>query len=331
MNIALDVGFSAVKQIAGDSRVIFPSVVGTPMPQASFSIKHNMRALAVSGNGHYTPVGDTALLQSQYVSGRRDPEWVLSQDWMTLFQTAISEVITTPLARVKLVTGLPVGDWNRFQEQLRKRLTEQTFQFKRIGRDVQRVDVTGVIIMTQPYGSLLDKALDNAGRIVSNPWSEGRVGIVDIGGNTMNLLTVNSLEEVTQLTTSDEFGLLRALDDVRTLLHNSFTRFSPDVHEVSEWLAKGTFRYQGAEYRTWDYAEAFLTPLIDLVITKVAEVWPESGRFDAVLLAGGGAAVLGRYIKAKMAGQFANVEITSDPRWSNVRGYWKLAVREFGD
>jgi len=174
----------------------------------------------------------------------------------------------------------------------------------------------------------LDMALDDDGRILNNVWTEGRVGIVDIGGNTMNLLAVNGLEEITQLTTSTEFGLLRALDGVRDKLRASFHHFTPETHEVSEWLAAGKFRHSGQNHELWPFAEPYLVPLLNLVQTKLAQTWPESGRFDALLLSGGGAAVLGRYLMARLASQFANPHIVPDPRWANARGYYKLAKRE---
>lgn len=328
--IGIDVGYSAVKALDGEKSCLFPSVVGTPVPQATFAIRRDQKALAVSGNGHYTPVGETALLQSRYVSGRRDPDWVLGQEWLALFETALSEFCTAPLTQVKLVTGLPVGDWNQFEEQLRGKL-QQTFAFRRVWREQQRVEVKDVIVVTQPYGALLDMALGKEGQILHNEWSESRVGIVDIGGNTMNLLAVKAFEEITHLTVSDQFGLLHALDEVRDHLKRSFSRFSPETHEVSEWLALGSFRHGGKDYDIWPYAEPYLSPLIDLVMVKLNDVWPESGRFDAVLLSGGGAAVLGRYLKSRMAGTFANVAIGADPRWANVRGYHKLALREFAN
>ena len=324
--IAVDVGYSATKALSSDeASAIFPSVVGTPVPEGTFSFNENQRALAVTGNGHYVPVGDTALTQSQYVSGRLDPEWVLSQDWMTLFQAGLSELITTPLAKVNVVVGLPVGDYNRFSVQLKERLVH-TFAFRRYGRDTQRVEVTEARVLTQPFGALLDMALDDAGHVRNAQWADGYVGVVDIGGNTMNLLAVDRLAEVPQSTMSDEFGLLRALDSVRGVLRSSFRGFNPDTHEVSEWLAKGSFRYHAEDVDIWPYAEPFLLDLVNVMMTVIHKRWSESGRFDAVLLAGGGAAVIGRYLKSRMQ-DFANVNIAPNPRWANVRGYLKYARR----
>jgi len=332
MIVAADIGFSAVKVLSNrDGKSIFPSVVGTPIPEGSFSFKRNQKALSITGNGHYTPVGETALNHSNYVSGRLDREWVLSQDWKTLLLTALSEVTTAPYSRVSIVVGLPVSDWNRYEKDVYDYL-KQTFNFKRLERNMQHVEVIHAAVITQVYGSLFDQIIDKNGALLSNAWSDGRVGCLDIGGNTMNIASVlPGLEEIENETKSYPFGLLRALDEVRLAIGNSFPNFSPELHEVSEWLAIGTFRYRGQDHDIWPYAEPYLMPLIDRIITKVNDTLPESGRFDALLISGGGAATLGKYIKSSLSKQFANIAIAEDPRWANVRGYLKYGLREFAN
>lgn len=329
MLVAVDVGYSAVKALQGEHRALFPSVVGTPVPEGSFSLRQNQRLLAISDNGHFTPVGETALLQSNYVSARRDAEWVLSEDWLTLLQAALSELVTVPFARVQLVTGLPVAHYNRFHQQVRERLL-CTFGYRRAGRDKQTVQVEEALVITQPYGALLYEALGPDGAILNNVWSgTGQVGIADIGGRTMNLLAVSSFEEITRLTSSSDFGLLAALDQTAKALTDTFRHFTPSAHEVSEWFAGGgCFRYGGQEHELWPYAQPFLEPLLDLVVTEVYRTWTEAGRFDALLLSGGGSAILGKYLKPRLR-DFANVTITADPRWANVSGYYKFGKRQF--
>ena len=157
MIVGLDVGYSAVKGLCGDRRCLFPAVVGTPAPEGAFSMFHNQKLLAVSDNGKFTPVGETALLQSNYATGRREPEWVLSEDWLTLLQAALSELVTVQAATVQLVNGLPVGDWRRFGMHHKERLLAQ-FSFRRAGRGMQTITIADVLVVTQPYGSLLDMA-----------------------------------------------------------------------------------------------------------------------------------------------------------------------------
>jgi hypothetical protein len=323
MIVGIDVGFSAVKVIGRDKRAIFPSVVGTPRPEASYTI-NGVKGLAVrQGPAEYVPVGDTALLQSRYTAGRRDSGWVLDNEWETLFLAGLGQVFDAPFMRMKVVTGLPVYDWQTYAGKLREKLEDQ-FTFQCLGRHQQTVEIAEALVVTQPYGSLLSMAVGATGKVLGNVWSSEMVAVADLGGNTLNLLVVDQLEEVSRLTLSDEFGLLHALDGVRDDIRRDLSRFDPSTHEVAGWLAKGGFQYRGERVKVWPYAKKHLEPLIDLVMTRMDEAWPESSRFAAVLLTGGGSAAIGRYLRSRMENNYGTVEIAEDPRWANAVGYERL-------
>ena len=327
--VAHDGGFSAVK-IKDDQehRASFPSVTGSPIQRSNFELEANGITMIENGGTLY-PVGETALMHSSYATGSRDSAWVTSNQWMRLFKAGLSELFTAPYTKVKMVTGLPVYDWEDYKDKVRDNLVGEV-AFHRLGRERQLVNIEDCVVTTQPYGSLIAKGMDVNGRSLHNVWSDGYVGVADIGGHTVNFLTVNALREIERLTSSDEFGLLAALDSVRDSIRHDLKRLNPDTHEVSEWLAQGWFKYQGERVDIQKYAQPYMLPLIEIIMGRINAAWPESGRFDAVLLTGGGSSALGRYLKARMSGSFANVHVMEDARWGNVEGYLRLARRMWG-
>jgi hypothetical protein len=156
------------------------------------------------------------------------------------------------------------------------------------------------------------------------------VAIADLGGNTINLLVADALQEVGRWTQGDGLGLLKALDQVAREIHADCPGITPQAREVSGWLAKGSFPYQGEDRPIAAYADRHLEPLVELVINRFSEVWSEPGRYSAVLLTGGGALSLGKALQARMRGMYANVTIAEDAALANVRGYLKLARRLWG-
>ncbi len=181
MIVGVDVGFSSVKVVANGKRAIFPSVVGTPMPEASYSLREENGLAVRVGEGEYIPVGETAMLQSRYTSGRRDSAWVLDREWLTLFIAAISEVVTAPHAQLKVITGLPVYDWQQYCIPVRDSV-QGVWPFQRSGRTTQRVEIEDCLVVTQPYGSLLSMGLGPRGELLGNDWCEGLVAVADLGG-----------------------------------------------------------------------------------------------------------------------------------------------------
>lgn len=185
-------------------------------------------------------------------------------------------------------------------------------------------------MVTQPYGSLLDLALADNGDILDNPFATGVVAIADIGGVTLNLLVADNLEEVGQWTSGDGLGLLKALENMADDIKANYAGFSPKAQEVAGWLAQGVFPYQDRQEDIAPYAKAHLSPLADVILGRMAEVWSEPGRYNAVLLTGGGSVALGKLLKERMNGVYANVTVIKDPLFGNVRGYLKLARRLWG-
>ena len=321
---ALDIGYNATKAKSTNGRTaIFPSVVGSPIRAAGFSIAQTARTTITLADGTTWPVGETALRQSTYKTSRRDPGWVLSDTWYVLFCAALAELhhgtVTT-----NVVTGLPLEDWSAWAGQLRERIVgEHTFQ--RGGQRKQTVTVEDAVVITQPYGSLLAHAMNEGGTILTNEFSTGTVAIADIGGNTLNLLVTEALDEIGQWTQGDGLGLLGALDAIARDLRSAHPGFTPRPHEVARWVERGTFPYQGQEHDIEPFARLHLEPLVQMILNRFSEAWPEPGRYAAVLLTGGGALALGSALKARMNGVYPNVLIAEDAQFGNVSGYLNLA------
>jgi hypothetical protein len=325
-----DIGYNAVKAMSTNGRKAhFPSVLGTEkhLTYSMGQARAHSMSLTMAG-GQVWSVGHTALKQSEYATGRRDPEWVLGESWHVLLCAAFSELFKKSVT-TKVVSGLPIEHYGAYADQVRDVLIGE-HRFKRNGGNWQTVTVGDAMVITQPYGSLLDQAMSDTGRILANAFSEGVVGVADLGGATMNLLVTDALEEIGQWTQGDGLGLLKALDQIARSIHRSCPGITPKAREVSVWLAKGTFPYKGQEHDITPYAEPFLDPLVDMVLNRFSEVWREPGRFSAVLLTGGGSMALGPALKSRMNGVYPDVTIAKGADFGNVRGYLKLARDVWG-
>jgi len=326
----LDVGFNAVKVMASNGRqASFPSVIGIEQEQVmGNAVGESKKRSVIEVDGRRWAFGETALSGSEYASGRQDAEWIESQTYGVLLGAALSEV-HRGTATTNVVSGLPLEDWKAYSDALRWRLIG-SHGFRRDGGSRQTVHIEDAIVVTQPYGSLLDRALSDSGRILDNAWATGTVGIVDIGGNTLNLLVTDGMEEDGRWTRGDGLGLLRALDQVARAIHGEHRGITPKPREVSGWLARGWFEEGGERHEIAPYSAQYLDSLVELVLNRCASVWSEPGRYSAVLLTGGGALALGRELKRRMDRVYANVEIAPDPVFGNCRGYLKLARRLWG-
>lgn len=273
--------------------------------------------------------GTTAQEHSAYVTGQRDPEWFLSPQGEVLLCAALSQLMRGS-GEMILATGLPVEDWH-LHDKMRYWL-ECEHTFKRAGRRAeQRVMITNALICTQGMGALLNQALDDQGCVrnvtipgTSRTWAQGTVGVIDIGGQTINLVAAQGLREIQRMAHGGDFGLLRVLDAIGRDIKADCPGFAPQAHDVGQYMASGNFHYKGQDRPIAPYAMSHLQALAEMIWGQVHSAWTELGRLDVILCTGGGALALGSYLKEQLNGWGQMFTVSTNPVYDNVLGYQKL-------
>lgn len=319
MNVGIDLGYSAVKVVAGQRRKTFPSVVGTP-ESSRFSLGEQEEQIVLVAPEHVM-VGRGAMTQSRFVNRREDRAWIESAEYHHLFLAALTEITTATAADLLLVTGLPVAFYGD-KGKLRDRLLG-THKVTRDGRHAQTFRVVECRVIPQPFGALLAAALGERGRIADQQLATGSVGVVDVGGKTTNLLSVKRLAEVGRETESVSVGAWDVVRAVRSYLTDRCPNLDLRDHEMAEAIVARKVRYYGEAVDLGPVVDAVLEPMAGQVIAQAGQLWNGGASLDAILVAGGGALLLGPFIKA----HFRHARIVADPVYANAEGYWKLAQR----
>jgi len=319
MNVGIDLGYSAVKLVSDRRRKTFPSVAGTP-EMGHFSLGEQENHIVLTAPEHVL-VGEGAMTQSRFVSRREDRAWIESAEYYHLFLTALTELTTATAADLLVVTGLPVAFYND-KATLHERLLG-VHKVTRGGRHSQTFKVGECRVIPQPFGALLAAALDDRGRIADHDLATGSVGVLDIGGKTTNLLSVKRLAEIGRETQSVSVGAWDVVRAVRSFLADRCPNLELRDHQVVEAIVARQVRYYGESVDLAPVVGAVLEPMADQVIAQATQLWNGGAGLDAILVAGGGALLLGPFIKA----HFRHARIVADPVFANAEGYWKLTQR----
>ncbi len=319
MNLGLDVGYSHTKAVAGDRRAAFPSAVGTP-DKARFSLNGHADTIMLLEPEH-AQIGAGAIEQSRFVRRREDRKWIESAEWRLLFLAAVSEVTSAKRAELRIVTGLPVAYYTD-KQAVRDRLLG-THRLQREGRHAQTVDVVDARIVPQPFGALLCACLNDRGVITDQELATGSVGVIDCGGKTTNLLSVNRLAEIGRETASVNVGAWDAVRGLRRWLDGHCPDLDLRDHQVTEALITRSVKYYGEPVDLAQPVADILEPLAEQVLAEATQLWNGAAALDAILVSGGGALLLGPYI-----GQhFRHARVVSDPVYANALGFWRFAQR----
>ena len=323
MNVGIDIGYSSVKTVAGPDRLVtFPSVVGTP-DRARFAVNSADGHIIVNlpGDGSWL-VGEGAIAQSRFVDRREDRGWIASDAYRRLMSAAFTEVTAATWCELVVVTGLPVAFYSADKDAVRDRFLGN-HRVAREGRRAQTFQVTECRVIPQPFGALLAEALNDQGRIVSQDLATGAVGVIDIGGKTTNLLSVNRLAEIGRETASISLGAWDLVRAVREYLVDHCPGLEVRDHQVIDTIVKRHVKYFGTAVDLGDVIDATLEPMADQVIAQATQLWNGAAGLEAILVAGGGALLL----RPHLARSFPHVRVVDNPVFANALGYWRFAQR----
>ena len=319
MNIGLDIGYSVVKAIADGRKISFPSVIGTP-EYSLIDLRENDRSISIVYPSN-TLVGDEAIMHSRFIQRREDRAWIESDEYYMLFLAALTELEAGTWTSVRIVTGLPVAFYSD-RNKLRDRLMGE-HKVQRKGKPVQTFVVSECRVIPQPFGTLLAAALDDFGKIEDTDFAKSMVGIIDIGGKSTNIFTVDRLAEISRKTASVNVGGWDVMRVIKTQILERFPELDLRDHQVVDAVMHRKLKYFGETVSLNTAIEEIVAPMADQVIAQVTQLWDRGANLDIILMTGGGALLLGDRLKQV----FRNAKVVPDPVFANSLGFWKFSQR----
>jgi len=221
----------------------------------------------------------------------------------------------------KLVSGLSIRDYHALKEELEHFYNDKLFKFKVNGKG-RKVIINDVLCIPQGIGSYYDNILTYSGEVRKNELLDSRYGLIDIGGNTVDMFIGEGVEP----RKATDFGLNIGLSDV---FKNVFPSIPYNKVQYYYLQGKDNIKYGKTTYtKLQSKVDDKFQTLAEQIYKKVISSWNRMiDDVETIVLTGGGAVTIGDYLKKKFVNRKnKNVVIVKDPQVSNVRGYYKLGV-----
>ncbi len=332
VTVGLDVGYGLVKCIAENGRrACFESRIA-PAEFIRFQVdldghtKPNGLILHDATEGPLF-VGEMASKQGRpgAIRSPRDRNRVTDPITTHLTHAAFAMLFPrTNQARVRVVTGLPVT-YYRDAHDLSQHLLG-THEILLEGRSLI-VEVEDVLVVPQPFGALLSVILDEEGRLNTDTMDliEGRVGVLDIGSFTTDLILVEGLEYIEAGSDSMEVGVSTVVEMIRKVLLDDY-RVTYAAHEIEQAMKRGWLIIDGEKHQLNGLASERLQPIARSIDAEARTKWNIS-TLNAILLAGGGAVALKPWLEP----MFRHAIYAPDAAMANVNGFLRYGLRQWGD
>jgi plasmid segregation protein ParM len=283
--IAIDNGRDAIKAITGKKRVVIPSVVGEPRDLKIREGGSDEWEVEIDGRRYF--VGDLAINESRFKRENVEASKI-HEDTLVLTLTALA-ILAEQGQPIRLITGLPVDQHTPQVKDAYKALLagSHAVRINRGRKQTIAID-DDMLVSIEGAGAYWSEVLDNE----TSQLPHQRCRILDLGSRTINYLTIDA-------------GI----------------RFS-DLHS-------GTLPYGCIELENAD-GSAEPTPatcenLARKIAADMSRKWLDFAETDTVLLAGGGALQLEKWLRH----HYPKARIVNDPVFANALGWLKMGEQKW--
>ncbi len=327
--IAIDIGFGFTKATNGTRTIVFKSILGEATDiqfkggiLGETSPDENIQ-IEVDGRSYF--VGEMAERQSNVRSFTLDQAQFFSSFAKQLALAAASRLVGTFMP-IGLVTGLPIGYFKEYKDELSK-LLKGDHKVVLINNDGKReekvIKINEVRVIPQPFGSLFNLMLNDVGELGEKRYVREKVGIIDIGFKTADFTVADKMRYSERGSRTTDTGISRAFGMIAGKLREK-TSVNVELYRLYEAVERGNIKIRGKEFDLKGPTEQIYGQLATAIANEVDRLWTDDWDIETIILTGGGGAALSKYLQPLLNGQVILADGTRDARLCNVQGYWKF-------
>jgi plasmid segregation protein ParM len=330
--IGLDIGFGYTKCTNGTRFLVFKSVFGE-VTEAQFREQllnevPDEEHLQIELDGRAYFVGELAERQSTERYFTLDQGQFISEFTRVLSLCALARMVDRQ-EPVKVVVGLPIGHYARHRADLATILKGQhdVGVVSRGGERTQTVvRVAELRVVPQPFGTVMNIMLNDVGEVKDKRLLSQKMGVIDIGFRTADFTIADHTRYSERGSLTTESGISRAFATIAAKLQET-SGVNIELYRMFDAVDRGTIKIHGKRYDLKRITEQAFSQLAGKIAADATRLWASDWDLDAIVISGGGGAVLAPYLQPQLKGEVIALEPGKDARMNNVRGYVKYAKR----
>ena len=327
--IAIDIGFGFTKATDGSRSMVFKSILGEATDiqfkggiLGDAAPDENLQ-IEVDGRSYF--VGEMAERQSNVRFFTLDQAQFFSGFAKQLALSAAARMVGTYMP-VGLVTGLPIGYYRQYKDELVKILQgdhKVVLTSSSGKREEKVIKISEVKVIPQPFGSLFNLMMNDLGELGDKRYIREKVGVIDVGFKTSDFTVSDRMRYSERGSRTTDTGISRALTVIAGKLRDKST-VNVEIYRLFDAIERGSIKIRGKEYDLKALTDHVFGQLASTIANEVDRLWTDDWDIDTIVLTGGGGAVLSRYLQPLLNGQVITVDAAKDARLCNVQGYWKF-------
>ena len=328
--LGVDIGFGFTKATDGQRDLVFKSILGEA---TDIQFREEMIASEEPGDSHLQVeidgkayfVGELAERQSNVRFFTLDQAQFIAK-FAKVFALAAAAQLVKGFVPINLVTGLPIGYYREFKDELAKLLIgeHQIALIDAAGKKEEKsLSINKVRVVPQPFGSLFNLMLNDLGEMGDKRLVKDKIGIIDVGFRTSDYTISDKMRYSQRGSRTTDSGIARAFNVIASKLREN-SGVNVELYRLYDAIDSGAIKIRGKEYDLKPVTEQIFGQLATSIANEVDRLWVDDWDIDAMIITGGGGAVLGKYLKPLLNGVIMETDPEEDMRLYNVRGYRKF-------
>jgi len=327
--IGIDIGFGFTKATDGKNFQAFKSIYGEAI---DFQFKESLiqsdepdEHIHIDVDGVSYFVGELAERQSSSRQFTLEQTQFISGSTRILALAAISRFVTKERQSFKLVVGLPIGHYRQYKNELFK-LLRQSHEIAITDANGVRqevlIGISDVKVIPQPIGTVMDHLLDDVGKANDMRFASEKIGVIDVGFSTSDYTISDKARYSERGSLTTHNGISKAFEVISGKLKDN-CGINIELYRLFEAVESGSIKIRGKGYDLRKITQLAFQQLAANIASDANRIWSDDWDMDAIMITGGGGAVLAPYLQPLLEGVIIPIEQNLDYRLHNVRGYNK--------
>ncbi len=327
--VGIDIGFGFTKATNGSRSLVFKSILGEAtdiqFKGAILGDGAPDENIQIELDGRTCFVGEMAERQSNVRAFTLDQAQFFNSFAKHLALSAAARMVGNYMP-IGLVTGLPIGYYREYKDELAKVLQGDHKVAITVGNDKREekvIKVSNVKVIPQPFGSLFNLMLNDVGELGERRYVREKVGVIDVGFKTSDFTVSDKMRYSERGSRTVDMGIARAYGVIAGKLREK-SNVNVELYRMHEAVERGSIKIRGKEYDLKGLTEQVFGQLATSIANEADRLWTDDWDIDTIVLTGGGSTVLAKYLQPLINGQTLAVDPAKDARLCNVQGYWKF-------
>jgi plasmid segregation protein ParM len=324
--IGLDHGNGWVKIRTATNEIVLPSFLGRE-DEIGDNVTANASSLDVkkyeipSVKGSAFVWGEDVTKLKHVVATYGVQNRYAQETYQALSKFALAEALPEGIVfdDVLVVTGVPSIEVGSEKEKQLREVFEGAHHVRINGRD-KIINVTRVVVISQPLGAVLSRYLDDEGFVANEKYESESVAVIDIGTGTTDLDHIKALRRISADCHSIPVGMFDVYKRIAAWVNKQNPNANATPQEVEKQFKNDYYEVsKRIRYDIREIKEVALKEVADEIITAISQHWKSFDIFDEVLINGGGANELGKKIQTLVQGSI----ILKNSQTANAEGFFK--------